>query len=95
MKKLISFLTCVVLGLSVISPAIAAPKHETAVSEAVMAKIKKQSSKLSSTQKKSLLKTLNSGTPTELKALPGVGADKAANIKKSRPFKSVDGMKPF
>ena len=47
---------------------------------------------LSATQNKTMLKTLNSGSPAELVALPGIGEKTAVSIKGARPFKSVTDL---
>lgn len=47
---------------------------------------------LSSSKKTKLLALLNKGVEADFKDFPGVGPVKVANMKKGRPFKSIEGL---
>ena len=68
------------------------PKGITVADPKTAAAIKKSASSLSSTQRKSMLNTLNKGTSSDLIKIPGLGEKTIALIKKARPYKNVTDL---
>jgi DNA uptake protein ComE-like DNA-binding protein len=60
--------------------------------KALVAHAAKSSAKLNAMQKAKLLEIVNKGDDKALNDMPGVGMIKASQIKKARPFKSVDDL---
>ena len=56
------------------------------------AAIKKSATTLSSSQRKSMLSTLNKGSSDDLIKVPGLGEKTIALIKKARPYKDVTDL---
>lgn len=65
---------------------------ESAADKALLAHAAKSSATLTEPQKAKLLDIANTGDDKALEAIPGVGAVKAAHIKKARPLKTVDDL---
>lgn len=64
----------------------------SAADKALTAHAAKESAKLTEPQKAKLLDVVNTGDDKAVQDIPGVGAVKAANIKKARPLKTVDDL---
>lgn len=86
MKSFLAFLSILVFGIS-LSAADAAPKQKTPAKPS--AKVQAAAKTLTEPQKTQLLTLLNQGDEAALMGIPGVGAVRAAAIKKARPFVNV------
>lgn len=86
MKSFISLLTILFLSLT-LSAADTAPKQKSPAKPS--AKVEAAAKTLTDSQKTQLLALLNEGDDAALMAIPGVGAVRAAAIKKARPLADV------
>jgi DNA uptake protein ComE-like DNA-binding protein len=86
MKSIIALLTILVVSFS-LSAAETAPKQKSPAKPS--AKVEAVAKTLTAPQKTQLLTLLNDGDDAALMAIPGVGAVRAAAIKKGRPFADV------
>lgn len=99
MKALVTILSLLVISLTLNAAETAPKKKSTSKSKAATAAEAKPSAKveaiaktLTSSQKSKLLDLLNEGDEDALTNIPGVGATRAAAIKKTRPFADVTGV---
>ena len=98
MKTLITLMTLSLLSLNLgaaeTAKKKAAPKAKPAATEPAKtpAKVEAVAKTLTTSQKSKLLVLLNEGDDKELQALPGIGATRAAAIKKARPFDDVTAV---
>ncbi len=95
MKTLITLMTLAAFGLNLgaaeTTKKKTAPKAKPAATETAKpsAKVEAVAKTLTPTQKTKLLTLLNDGDEKELQSMPGIGATRAAAIKKARPFADV------
>ncbi len=100
MKKLITLLSLLALGLSLSAAETTAPKKEGAGKAKVTAgqpakpsaKAEALASTLTAQQRSQLLSIFNTGDEAALLALPGVGEARAKAIVKVRPMADVTGV---
>ncbi len=67
-------------------------KTAAAPSPALVAKAQKMAASLPKSKSSKLLKTLNSGSVTDLQTLPGIGETRAHAIKKGRPYRKLEEL---